>query len=152
VDDFAAVLTALTEGGVEFVVVGGIAVVAHGYVRATRDIDAVIAPSADNIRRARQVVSDLDATRQDGTPLVERDLAVGRPWILRTKYAYLDLLPDHDVPFALLRDRASVRRVDGVEVPICSLDHLVALKRAAGRTKDVLDLEMLREALGDLPG
>jgi hypothetical protein len=33
VDDFAAVLTALTEGGVEFVVVGGIAVVAHGYVR-----------------------------------------------------------------------------------------------------------------------
>jgi predicted nucleotidyltransferase len=56
------------------------------------------------------------------------------------------------VPFAPLRDRASVRRVDGVEVPVCSLDHLVALKRVAGRTKDVLDLEMLREALGDLPG
>lgn len=150
-DDFAAVLTALKTGGVRFVVVGGIAVIAHGYVRTTRDVDAVIAGDEENLERARAVVTELECTRQDGSPLTARDLRAGRPWILRTRHAYLDLLPATVVPFEDLRRRASLRKVDGVPVPICALEDLVALKRAAGRTKDRLDLEMLRDALGELP-
>lgn len=150
-DDFAAVLNALTEGGVRFVIVGGIAVIAHGYVRATRDVDAVLAGDGENLDRARTVVAELGATRQDGSVLTDDDLQPGRPWILRTRHAYLDLLPDTVVPFEDLERRASARRVDGVLVAICGLADLVALKRASGRTKDRLDLEMLREALGDLP-
>lgn len=150
-DDFAAVLSALKSGDVRFVVVGAIAVIAHGYVRATRDVDPVIAGDHENLDRARAVVAGMGSTRQDGGPLTARDLRAGRPWILRTRHAYLDLLPDTVVPFEDLERRASVRRVDGIPVPICALEDLVTLKPAAGRTKDQLDLEMLRDALGDLP-
>lgn len=151
-DDFARVLTALNDGGVEYVVVGGIAVVAHGYLRATRDIDVVIAGDEANVARTRAVCRGLDATRQDGSPLQEADLEPNRAWILRTSLAYLDILPDREIAFGALRTDAAVRRVDGVPVPICSLAHLIVLKRAAGRTKDRLDLEMLEAALGELPG
>jgi predicted nucleotidyltransferase len=48
--------------------------------------------------------------------------------------------------------RADVKRIDGVEAPICSLADLVAMKRATGRGSDEVDLERLREALGELPG
>ena len=48
--------------------------------------------------------------------------------------------------------RADVKRIDGVEAPICSLADLVAMKRAAGRGTDLLDLERLNEAHGALPG
>lgn len=151
-DDFARVLTALTDGDVEFVVVGGIAVVAHGYVRATRDIDAVLEPSPENLERARLVVRALGSTRQNGTSLGDEDLRPGRPWTLRTAHAFLDLLPDRDLPFGELRAAATERRVDGVPVLVCSLEHLVRLKRTAGRPKDDHDLSVLRETLGELPG
>jgi predicted nucleotidyltransferase len=54
--------------------------------------------------------------------------------------------------FADVIARAEVKRIDGVEAPICSLRDLVAMKRATGRTSDELDLERLREARGELPG
>jgi predicted nucleotidyltransferase len=152
VDDFAGVLRALTDGGVRFVVVGGIAVVAHGHLRGTKDIDVVVDPAAVNLERLRGVLRELGATKQNGSPLGEGDLEAGRPWNLRTALAFVDVLPDRDVPFGELEAAATERRVDGVPVPVCSLEHLVRLKRAAGRTKDVLDLQALRDALGELPG
>jgi hypothetical protein len=47
--------------------------------------------------------------------------------------------------------RADVRKVDGVEAPICSLANLVAMKRAAGRERDLVDLADLEAAHGELP-
>jgi predicted nucleotidyltransferase len=53
--------------------------------------------------------------------------------------------------FAELSARAEIRRVDGVEAPICSLADLVALKRIAGRERDLVDLHDLEAAHGELP-
>ncbi len=47
--------------------------------------------------------------------------------------------------------RADVKRIDGVEAPICSFADLVAMKRATGRGTDLLDLERLSDAHGELP-
>jgi predicted nucleotidyltransferase len=55
-------------------------------------------------------------------------------------------------PFDEVVDRAEVKKIDGVDVPICSLADLVAMKRASGRGADELDLARLREAHGELPG
>jgi predicted nucleotidyltransferase len=59
------------------------------------------------------------------------------------------LLP---APFADVLARSDRKRIDGVEVAICALVDLVAMKRATGRGSDALDLERLREAHGELPG
>jgi len=58
------------------------------------------------------------------------------------------LLP---APFNDVLDRSDVKRVDGVEAPICSFADLVAMKRATGRGSDQLDLDRLSEAHGELP-
>jgi hypothetical protein len=59
------------------------------------------------------------------------------------------LLP---APFDDVQARADVKRIDGVEAAICSLDDLVAMKRATGRGADLVDVERLRDAHGELPG
>jgi hypothetical protein len=55
-------------------------------------------------------------------------------------------------PFDDVLGRSDVKRIDGVEAPICSLADLVAMKRATGRGSDALDLERLSEVHGELPG
>jgi hypothetical protein len=72
---------------------------------------------------------------------------------LSTPHGDLDLLSEKivGIPFVHLRDRADVKRVDGVQAPICSLVDLVRLKRAAGRERDLADLSDLEAAHGELP-
>jgi hypothetical protein len=75
------------------------------------------------------------------------------PIHLATPYGDLDLLSERiaGIPYERLRARADVKRVDGVAAPICSLADLVALKRAAGRERQIADLADLQAAHGELP-
>lgn len=119
---FGRILADLNGASVRYVLVGGIALIRHGVVRATRDVDAVFDPDPGNVERISELIERWGATRPDGT-------------------TFEDLLA-----------RADLRKVDGVEAPICSLADLVALKRTAGRERDLVDLADLREAHGELPG
>ncbi len=153
-NDFAAALRDLNDSRVRYVVVGGLAVVRHGAVRATKDVDAAVAMDGDNLTRVHALVDRWQATNPDGTPLWRRELPPGDVLLLRTPHCLVDLLSEQllPAPFADVLARADVKRIDGVEAPICSLLDLVAMKRAAGRTTDESDLELLREAHGELPG
>lgn len=153
-NDFAAALRDLNEAGIRYVVVGGLAVIRHGVVRATKDVDAAVATDPDNLARVRALVERWQATSPDGSPLRTTTLAAGATLALRTPHCHLDLLAEQwlPAPFDDVLARSDVKRIDGVPAPICSLDDLVAMKRAAGRGTDDLDLERLREARGALPG
>jgi predicted nucleotidyltransferase len=150
---FGQILSALNRAGIRYVLVGGIALIRHGVVRATRDIDAVLEPSEDNFERLRALIAEWGATRPDGSPLVAAHVAIGRAIHLATPHGDLDILaePASPLSFAELLIRADMRRVDGVGVPICSLADLVALKRIAGRERDLADLHDLEAAHGELP-
>ncbi|MEA2219226.1 MAG: hypothetical protein QOJ35_1852 [Solirubrobacteraceae bacterium] len=153
-NDFAAALRDLGEAGVRYVVVGGLAVIRHGAVRATKDVDAAVAMDADNLARLDALVARWNATNPDGTPLRGRELRPGAALSLRTPHCFVDILSEQllPAPFDDVLARSDRRRIDGVEAPICSLADLVAMKRATGRGGDELDLERLREAHGELPG
>ena len=153
-NDFAAALRDLNDAGVQYVVVGGLAVIRHGAVRATKDVDAAVAMDAENLARLAALVDRWRPTNPDGTPLRTRDLRPGGALAMRTQHCLIDILSDDLLPasFADVRARSDIKRIDGVEAPICSLADLVAMKRATGRGTDELDLERLREAHGELPG
>jgi len=153
VSDFKRILADLNGAGVRYVLVGGIALIRHGVVRATRDVDAIIAGDAENIARVRSLIDAWSATRPDGSPVPEESVASGRTINLTTPYGDLDLLAERPSPLSFdeLLARAEVRRVDGVQAPICSLADLVALKRLAGRERDLVDLRDLEIAHGELP-
>jgi hypothetical protein len=152
-NDFAAALRDLNVAGVSYVVVGGLAVIRHGAVRATKDVDAAVAMDAENLSRLAALVDRWQPTNPDGTPLRTRDLRPGGALALRTPHCLIDILSADllPAPFAQVLGRSDIKRIDGVEAPICSLADLVAMKRATGRGTDELDLERLREAHGELP-
>jgi predicted nucleotidyltransferase len=150
---FGRILDDLNRVGVRYVLIGGIALIRHGVVRATRDVDVVLSPEPENIERLRALIAEWSATRPDGSPVPDEAVAPGRTIHLATPHGELDLLAERLPPlsFAELSARAETRRVDGVDAPICSLADLVALKRIAGRERDLVDLHDLEAAHGQLP-
>lgn len=150
---FGRILDDLNRAGVRYVLIGGIALIRHGVVRATRDVDAVFDPAPSNVERIGALVERWGATRPDGSPIPEDSIVGSRTIHLTTPHGDLDLLAEKvaTMAFSDLLARAEIRRVDGVEAPICSLADLVALKRIAGRERDQVDLTDLEAAHGELP-
>lgn len=153
------ILEVLSRCGVPFVVVGGHAVNVHGYVRATEDTDILWirsrAAEAALLRAmlevdAAYIGTDIDpATKIERThPVTESFVRSQRLMMLCTTAGFVDLfdyVPGYpDVPVATVHDAAV--EVDGVRY--ASLDWLRKLKRAAGRPKDLLDLENLPPSPG----
>jgi len=153
VTGFGRILEDLNRAGVRYVLIGGIALIRHGVVRATRDVDAVVAPGSDNIERLRGLIAEWGATRPDGSAVPAESLAPGRQVHLATPHGDLDLLAEFSPPLSFdeLLARSDTRHVDGIEAPICALADLVALKRMAGRDQDLVDLRQLETAHGELP-
>ena len=150
---FGRLLGDLNGAGVRYVVVGGIAVIRHGVVRATKDLDVVVRCDEDTAERLTGLRAEWKATRPDGSPEDRSLPSPGWPLHLRTVHGLVDLLAEQPPPLDLggLRSRADERHVDGAPAPICSLADLVALKRQGGRPTDLEDLGRLETAHGSLP-
>lgn len=150
---FGALLSDLNGEGVRYVIVGGIAVIRHGVVRATRDLDVVVGSDAATEAALGRLMTKWGATRPDGSPEDRRLPSTGWPLHLRTVHGLVDLLAEQSPPLDLagLAARADTRRVDGVDAPICSLEDLVFMKRQSGRSTDLEDLSRLEIAHGELP-
>jgi hypothetical protein len=149
-------LDALVRAGVEFVVVGGLAAQAHGSPLMTSDLDICHDLDRANLERLAAALADLAATRRDvpdgvSPPLDVRALRAGDVFTLRTRHGDLDLLshPDPGLSYEALRARAIRFEVFGMPLWVASLDDVIAMKRAAGRDKDLLALQYL-EHLGAL--
>ena len=150
---FGSLLGDLNRAGVRYVVVGGIAVIRHGVVRATKDLDIVVGLDDQTADALASLMTEWGATRPDGSPEDRQLPAAGWPLHLRTGHGLLDVLAEQQPPLDLngLLSRADTRRVDGVEAWICSLQDLVVMKRRAGRSSDLEDLRRLETAHGELP-
>ena len=100
------------------------------------------------------LVKHWQATNPDGSQPRAGNLRAGGALALRTPLCLVDLLSEQllPAPFGDVLARSDIKRIDGVEAPICSLADLVAMKRSSGRVGDELDLVRLREAHGELPG
>lgn len=149
--DVERLLRTLREFGVEFVVVGGIAVVLHGRQRATFDLDICYDRSQRNARALLRALSVLHATARAGAfPTDFRALQLGDVFAFRTDAGNIDCLgaPDGTTGFDDLAPNAVIADVNGCSVRLASLDDLIRMKEASGRkprrTKDRDDLEALR--------
>ncbi len=145
-----SLLRALIGGRVRFVVIGGLAAQAHGSPLITEDLDICFDLDRDNLERLGEVLADLMAVRRgmpDGvvSPVDARALRAGDVFTLRTRFGDLDLLahPDPGLDYRTLVEHSILVEILGVEVRVASLDDLMAMKRAAGRPKDRIELEIL---------
>ncbi|MBI4559946.1 MAG: nucleotidyltransferase, partial [Candidatus Hydrogenedentes bacterium] len=140
--DFKEFLNSLREHGVEYLLIGGYAVGYHGYPRATNDLDIWIASHRQN---AERMTAALRAFGFD-VPELSPDLFLADRHIVRMGIPPMRieiLVRLSGVTFDQCYAERVVDEVDGVEVNLINLRHLRANKKAAGRFKDLDDLEHL---------
>jgi hypothetical protein len=149
----ARLLTRLVGGEVDFVIVGGVAVVLQAQPRFTKDLDICYATEPENLERLGAVLGALHARLRgidDTVPFVAdaRTLRQTQILTLTTDDGELDLLidPQGAPPYAELRRDADVLDLAGIDVRVASIEHLSSMKRAAGRPQDLADLEALQIA------
>ncbi len=156
--DLAGLLRALLEGDVGFVVIGGIAVSAHGAVRATEDLDIVPAPDRENLDRLSDVLVALEARltlrpEQSFGSSERTALQRGRNLTVTTALGDLDVvqrLPG--VPgYTTLIENAEETTLDDVPLKVCSLAELLAMKRTRASAQDLADIERLEAVAGSDP-
>jgi predicted aconitase len=119
---------------VDFVLIGGLAGLAHGSSYPTYDIDIAHARDPTNLERLGAALRALGAT-------ADHPLENGGRLTFETRYGRLDILSDPDLAHAYERLRAGAgepQDLEGEQIRIASLDHLIAMKEAVGRTKDKL--------------
>lgn len=148
----------LHERSVEHIIIGGVAVSAHGFVRPSKDLDIVPDPSAENLSRLAGALADLNAKNaeagdfDDGEfpfdPTSAEDLRQGGNFRLVTDQGRLDILQwvagiDVDATYAELAAQAVEGMPEDVPIRVCGLAHLRAMKQAAGRPRDLDDLQYL---------
>ena len=151
---FDELLRRLAAADVRFVLVGGFAVNAWGVVRGTKDLDIVIEQSSANFERLAGVAVALGGTVQGSESLAGSEhsiaalLATGERVLIQTRLGPIDVVQGLEgVPsYEHLVRRAVKVEILGTDVPVCSLEDLRAMKRAAGRPRDKVDLDDLDEA------
>jgi predicted nucleotidyltransferase len=155
VTDFERLLSALTNGGVEFIIIGGFAATAHGSAHVTVDLDVIYRRTKDNIARLAEALEPLQPYLRGapaGLPFrfdagtIER----GLNFTLVTTAGDLDVLGEvsgggiYEALFA----HSETRDVFGLSCRFVDLETLIRLKRAAGRPKDlerIAELEAIAE-------
>ncbi len=151
--DLRAATAALTGAGARFVIIGGFAVVAHQYVRATEDVDLLIPADSANDARLDVALLSLGASWDETTEFTAGQLAGREHSRLRTRAGRLDLLREGAPPLDFGSVAGSAIEVDLGDGPflVAGLESLVAFKRLAGRPRDRSDLAELELLHGPLP-
>lgn len=158
--DFIGLFAILAGARIRFVVVGGLALVLHGLDRLTADVDLVLDLAAERVRDA---VSAL--TIAGYRPLAPVDpLALADPvqrhewqtthnmqvfsfWDSTNTRPTIDVMLASTIPFEELWSQAVVISIGGHEIRAACVEHLIAMKEAAGRPQDLADVERLRTRL-----
>ena len=158
--DVEAILRALNEAGVEYLIVGGLAVVAHGYVRYTADVDIVLDLERENTLRAMKALDGIGYQ-----PLVpvraeqfadeqlreswrtEKNMIVFQMTNFDRPATRLDLFVSEPFDFKQEYNAAKWEDVAGIPSPVLRLETLIQMKEEAARGKDLGDAGELRKLL-----
>lgn len=147
-------VAALADAGARFVVIGGFAVIANRFIRATEDIDLLVPDDDENDRLVVSALKALDARRlQDDAPVTEEHLLGRNHLRVVTTAGLIDVLRGGVSPldYDTVESRALAANYGGAEILVAGLRSIVAFKRLSDRPRDRNDLLGLVEIHGELP-
>ena len=142
----------------DYVIVGGVALVLHGVVRLTADLDLVVALEKGNLLVLLEAMNELGyRPRVPVQPEELLDPEVRESWIHDKNMevfsfydpgkplALVDIIIRETISYQEIRRNAVYIAVDGIHVPVASVDDLIKLKKIAGRPQDLEDIKFLEE-------
>lgn len=150
------IFAALNQAGIRYLVVGGLATVLHGHARLTSDLDMIIDLEPDEAAKAIDVLVGLGFQprapvdpKQFADPatrtawIVEKGMRVFSMWDPNKPVLEIDLFVDHPILFEELWAESEVMPLSDTSARVVSANHLIQLKRLAGRPQDLMDVEAL---------
>ncbi len=141
-EDYRDMLQSLADEGVKFLLVGAYAMAAHGYPRATMDIDLWVMPSGENADAVVRALRSFGAPEENLTRGVFQ--AADAVFQIGVAPRRIDIITSASgLRFAEAFESSLSTEIDGIEVHVLSLADLIRNKRAVGRTKDLADAEAL---------
>jgi predicted nucleotidyltransferase len=162
--DFEAVFAALQRAGVRYLVVGGVAVVFHGYPRFTADLDLVVALDRENVLGFVDALATLGYRPRAPVPaaafadadtrrswIEEKHLTVLSFWSPGHPATELDVFVAEPFPMEPALARSLHVQLGEVTVPVASIPDLIFLKRQSARPKDLEDIQALEAILAEGP-
>ncbi len=145
-EDLAGLCRRLNEAGARYLLIGGFAVIFHGFARGTRDIDLLVDPSAENIRAVKQALSSL----ADNAVAEMEDSEVGRYAVVRVAdEIVVDLMARAcgiDLAEAQRDGDIEIFELEDVPIPVAGKRLLLRMKKTL-RPADAMDSDFLRQAL-----
>lgn len=154
---FLPVIDAFNKQGVEYVIVGGLAVILHGHARLTTDLDAVIHLTETNTGKAMSVLQSLGFKPRAPVPALdfvdpenrarwirEKNMRVFSFYTDQDPLFDVDIFVNHPRNFDDLYAQSVVKELGDVAVRVVGLDHLIQLKEESGRPKDLEDARVLK--------
>jgi len=141
-EDYREMLQCLVGANVKFILVGAYALAAHGYPRATMDIDIWVMPSPENAAAVLCALRQFGASLHDLTlDDLQKDDMIFQIGVAPRR---VDIITGASgLRFEDALSRSSMIEIEGIPVHIPALDDLIRNKRASGRTKDLADAEAL---------
>ncbi len=154
----AELLQSLSDEQIQYVLVGGLAVQLHGFLRATFDIDLVLAMNDENLARFIAVAKGYGLVPAIPVPIEslanasqidqwhrEKGMLAFSLRETQAGGSVVDVIVRPEVPFEQLMNNAVMGQLFGRRVPIASIDDLLVMKRSANRPKDLLDIAALEK-------
>lgn len=158
---YESVFRKLNECQVRYVVAGGVAIVLHGVVRLTADLDIIVDLDQENIDKFARAMGEIGYRPKVPVKVEELgDPSKRKNWIdqkgmqvfsffhPQKQMEIIDVFVKEIIPFAELYAERSVIKAGDVQIPIVSIKHLKLLKKIAGRPQDIADIRSLDNLLG----
>jgi predicted nucleotidyltransferase len=155
---YLPLFSALNSAGVRYVIVGGLATVLHGYARFTADVDLIVDLERKEAEKAVKALTDFGLKpRLPVDPFQFADPEIRELW-QKEKHmevfsffdpgnplVTVDLFVYEPAPFPQLHHRARRMDLGEIKIPVCSIEDLIDMKMKAARSRDLDDIEHLRE-------
>jgi len=155
---YGEVFKALNKAKVKYVVAGGVAVVLHGYVRNTGDLDLIVFLEEKNLKsffnalKAVGYLPKVPVTQEQFSDAKQRNQWKKTKGMIVFSFVHrdppfemIDMFVDEPIAFRDLHQKKKDISVEGITIPLISIDHLIKLKKQAGRNKDLDDIVQLNE-------
>jgi len=145
-DDYKDMIKILLEENVKFILVGGIAVILYGHVRGTKDLDLWVYANSQNAPLLIKALAKFGAPMQD---ISASDFELeGTVFQIGTEPIRIDIITRiAGLNFEEAINNVNIMEIDGLQVPVISVEDLIKNKKASGRFQDLADVRVLEKIL-----